>query len=275
MVELYSDMLVAAMAQHHETTDQWSVECDPLTGAMTCAATMPPMGDADASGHTNRLPSSLNDEDSRPDPPLEAHVELEDRCSFTALSDVPDGLSAAPTNHKEATRRPDWELWKAACLAEMNDLINSETIVLGRPPMGAKIVQAMFQYKRKSNAKGQPYKRKARFCARGDTYSAGPEVPIFAPTAPWVTVRSLLSLACANGYVVKTFDVKSAFTWSPNRGPNAEHGVGQSHLVVCSCRESARAQGPWTEPSCSSTPRLLSAGFGIPLSSEERTPSTI
>ena len=94
----------------------------------------------------------------------------------------------------------------------MNDLINSETIVLGRPPMGAKIVQAMFQYKLKSNAKGEPYKRKARYCARGDTYSAGPEVPIFAPTAPWVTVRSLLSLACANGYVVKTFDVKSAFT---------------------------------------------------------------
>ena len=96
MVELYSDMLVAAMAQHHETTDQWSFECDQLTGAMTCAATMPPMGDEDSSGHTNRLPSSLNDEDSRPDPPLEAHVEPEDRCAFKALEDVPDGLSAAP-----------------------------------------------------------------------------------------------------------------------------------------------------------------------------------
>ena len=97
-------------------------------------------------------------------------------------------------------------------MAEMNDLIGSGTLVLGRPPTGAKIVQAMFQYRLKSNDKGEPYKRKARFCARGDTYSAGPEVPIFAPTAPWVTVPCLLSLACANNYVVKTFDVKSAFT---------------------------------------------------------------
>ena len=103
MVKLYSDMLVAAMAQHHETTDQWSFESDPLTGAMTCAAAMPPMGDADASGHTNRLPSSLSDEDSRPHPPIEAHVEPQDRCSFTALSDVPDGLSPTP---RRTTRRP-------------------------------------------------------------------------------------------------------------------------------------------------------------------------
>jgi hypothetical protein len=71
MVAHYLDMLVAAMAQHHETTDQWSFECDPLTGAMTCAATMPPMGDIDAAGDTNRFPSSLNDEDSRLDPLLE------------------------------------------------------------------------------------------------------------------------------------------------------------------------------------------------------------
>ena len=70
----------------------------------------------------------------------------------------------------------------------------------------------MFQFRLKNNDKGEPTKRKARFCARGDTYSAGPEVPIFAPTAPWVTVRCLLSLACANNCVVKTFDVKSAFT---------------------------------------------------------------
>ena len=94
----------------------------------------------------------------------------------------------------------------------MTDLIESGTIALGRPPTGAKIVQAMFQYRLKNNDKGEPNKRKARFCARGDTYSAGPEVPIFAPTAPWVTVRCLLSLACSNNYVVKTFDVKSAFT---------------------------------------------------------------
>ena len=65
---------------------------------------------------------------------------------------------------------------------------------------------------------GAPNRCKARYCARGDTYSAGLDVPIFAPTAPWDTVRALLSMACANNYVVKTFDDKSAFTSVPRTG---------------------------------------------------------
>ena len=76
----------------------------------------------------------------------------------------------------------------------------------------AKIVRSIIQYRLKNNDKGEPDKRKVRFCARGDTYSTGPEVPIFAPTAPWVTVQCFFSMACANNYAIKTFDVKSAFT---------------------------------------------------------------
>jgi len=202
------------MKTHNESMDQWSFECNPVTGALTCSAALTgPSGDSmAAAGHFNRLPSSLTDESTSPDPPIEAHLEPKDRASSIALTDVPDGLSAAPTNHKEALRRPDWNLWKAACMLEMQDLIASGTIVLGMPPSDAKIVQSIIQYRLKMNDDGLPDKRKARFCARGDTYSAGPDVPIFAPTAPWVTVRCLLSVACANNWVVKTFDVKSVFT---------------------------------------------------------------
>ena len=101
MVEHYSDMLVAAMKRREEVTDQWSFECDPVTGAVMCAASMPHLvADTESeAGHRNRLPSSLTDEEDRPDSPVEALVEPNDRCSATAL-----------TGHKKATRRPDWAL---------------------------------------------------------------------------------------------------------------------------------------------------------------------
>ena len=105
-----------------------------------------------------------------------------------------------------------WALWKEACMKEMQDLEASGTIELGGGAHDARIVMSMIQFRLKRDENGAPNRRKARYCARGDTYSAGPDVPIFAPTAPWATVRTLLSVACANNYVVKTFDVKSAFT---------------------------------------------------------------
>ena len=187
MVQFYPDLLEEAMTKRHENVDQWSFECDPVAGALTCSAAYahPSEDDVAAAGHRNRLPSSPNNEEDRPDPPIEAHQEPQDRASSFALTDVPDGRSAAPTNHKKATRRPDWTLWKAACMLEMEDLVASGTIVLGMPPLDAKTVQSMIQYCLKNNDAGLPEKRKARLCARGDTSSAEPDVPIFTPTAPW------------------------------------------------------------------------------------------
>ena len=149
-MEHYSVRLEEATREHHESPNQWSFECNPLTGTTTCAA-WSQQADADtaAASHKNRQPSSLNDEETRPDPPIEAHMESQDRCSTSALLDVLDGLSAAPTNLKEATRRPDWTLWKEACNEEMKDLINNGTIEVGSPPADAKIVQSMIQFRLK------------------------------------------------------------------------------------------------------------------------------
>jgi len=147
-----------------------------------------------------------------PDTPVEAHIEPGDRAAAAAMLEIPAGLSDAPANIREALRRPDWEEWKAAIQAEMDTLIGNNTIELGTPPAGAQIVQAMVQLRLKRDEHGNPSRRKARYCARGDTYSAGPDVPVFAPTAPWATVRALLSIACANKWYVKTFDVAAAFT---------------------------------------------------------------
>ena len=208
MVEEYSTMLVLALQHHNTTHDEYSFECNPVTGAVVCAVAGP-VAEPDP---THPRPSTLIDSEPRSDPPVDAHIEPEDRGASKALTDVPCGLSDAPTSLKEATRRPDWDLWKAACLEEMNGLIDSGTIELATPPADATTVPSLMLFRLKRDENGEPSRRKGRFCARGDLYSAGPDIPIFAPTAPWVTVRMLLSIACANNYVVKTFDVKAAFT---------------------------------------------------------------
>ena len=97
-------------------------------------------------------------------------------------------------------------------MKQIEDLEASGTIELGKPPHDAKVNLSMIQFPPKRDENGAPKRRNARYCARGDTYLAGPDVSIFAPTAPWATVRSLLRMACANNYVVKTFEVKAAFT---------------------------------------------------------------
>ena len=70
----------------------------------------------------------------------------------------------------------------------------------------------MMQFRLRRDEHREPNRQTAYYSARGNTYFAEPDVPIFAPTAPWATVRALLSIACAKNYVVKTFDVKAAFT---------------------------------------------------------------
>jgi len=163
MVEEYSSMLVLALQHHKTTQDEYSFECDPVTGAVVCAAA----GPAPESDAPHSRPSTLIDTESRPDPPVDAHVEPEDRGASKALTDVPCGLSDAPTTLKEATRRPDWDLWKAACLEEMNGLIDSGTIELATPPEGATKVPSLMQSRLKRDENGAPSRRKGRFCARG------------------------------------------------------------------------------------------------------------
>ena len=65
-------------------------------------------------------------------------------------------------------------------MKDMEDLQASGTIELGKPPHDAKVVLSMIQFRLKRD----PNRRKARYCGHGDTYSAGPDVPIYAPTAP-------------------------------------------------------------------------------------------
>jgi hypothetical protein len=235
-IEEYSTELMQAIKDNHVEIDEYSFECSPITGAVTM---MREREEHDADMTTPLSASSLiNHTDSREDAPADAHIEPQDRAVEAAFLSIPAGLSDAPTNLKEAQRRPDWAEWKEACMIEMNTLQESATIVLGIPPPGAKVVPSLTQLRLKRNEDGKPSRRKARFCARGDLYTAGPDVPIFAPTAPWATVRMLLSIACAMKWLVKTFDVAAAFTSVERTGlPDiwlaAPRGLGYPEGQAC------------------------------------------
>ena len=113
-MEQYSNTLEQAHERHHEDHDAYSFECNPITGAVTYAAAGPVQvsepTDAATSDRIHPKRSTLINDEPRPDPPVEAHVEPDDRSASKALQDVPHGLSDAPTNLKTATRRPDWPL---------------------------------------------------------------------------------------------------------------------------------------------------------------------
>jgi hypothetical protein len=201
-----------ALTRCHIATDEFSLESSPVTGAISLRHIS--LSSATSIHDTAPLvgASSMVDLDTMIAIPSEVHEEPGDRATTKALIQILPGLSDSPANLREAMRRPDWPEWKAACLEEMNTLRENDTILLATPPAGATIVQALMQFRLKRDEHGEPSRRKARYCARGDLYSAGPDVPIFAPTAPWATVRILLAIAVANDWLVKTFDVAAAFT---------------------------------------------------------------
>ena len=122
MVEEYSNRLEKALEHHNQEVYSFLLECNNLTGAITCgilpiAAAVNPIERAKLG--IVHIPSTLINEETRPDPAIEAHIEPQDRSAGAALQEVPDGLSDAPTNVREAARRPDWALWKAACMEKM------------------------------------------------------------------------------------------------------------------------------------------------------------
>ncbi|KAJ1466393.1 hypothetical protein T484DRAFT_1861754, partial [Baffinella frigidus] len=189
-VDEYASSLHDAVTRLMLKDDDYALEYSPITASVTMAkpppaATSdspiygdmpqlqppsPELGPRQPDGDTHLRPgSSMVDLSLLPDTPTEAHVAPIDRAASSAMLEIPAGLSDAPANIREALRRPDWEEWKKAIQAEMDTLIGNNTIELGTPPAGAQIVQAMVQLRLKRDEHGNPSRRKARYCARGDT----------------------------------------------------------------------------------------------------------
>jgi len=111
-----------------------------------------------------------------------------------------------PTSFKEAAFHDEW---KEAMQKEYDALIKNDTWKLVDPPFGTKPIG---YNKNKYKADGSLDKHKARLVAKGFAQKEGVDYEeIFAPTAKWATIWTLLALAAQNGWKVHQMDVKTAF----------------------------------------------------------------
>ena len=107
------------------------------------------------------------------------------------------------------------EEWRKAELAELASLRERHVWDLVPRPANANIVTCKWVYKTKEDAEGNPVKRKARLVARGFTQVEGIDYEeTFAPTAKFVTIRLIISLATSLGWPMEQADIDTAFLWS-------------------------------------------------------------
>jgi Reverse transcriptase (RNA-dependent DNA polymerase) len=110
---------------------------------------------------------------------------------------------------------PDWDLYRAAILLEIEQLEKLECWdVMGQSelPSGANILPGTWAFKLKRYPDGRARKHKARFCARGDLQIEGKDyTDKWAPVVSWSTVRMLLCLSISQGWKTRQVDFDNAF----------------------------------------------------------------
>eukprot|EP00253_Pinus_taeda_P005716 PITA_05716 len=110
-----------------------------------------------------------------------------------------------PTSFKEAASHDEW---KEAIQKEYDALIKNGTWKVDRP-LGTKPIGCKWVYKNTYKADGSLDKHKARLVAKGFAQKEGVDYEeTFAPTAKWVTIRTLFALAAQNGFAVKGHEHK-------------------------------------------------------------------
>lgn len=117
-----------------------------------------------------------------------------------------------PKHYKEAVHSKYGSQWMKAMVEELNAIEDNDTWELVNLPYGRKAIGSKWIYKVKRNADGTVERRKARLVGQGFSQKFGQDyVEVFAPVARTTTMRLLLSIAGTNGYIVKHYDIKTAF----------------------------------------------------------------
>ncbi|KAI2510177.1 hypothetical protein MHU86_4209 [Fragilaria crotonensis] len=109
------------------------------------------------------------------------------------------------------------ELWYESMDIELQALHNKKTMTeINRVdvPHGKQIVKSTWAFKKKRRPNGEMYKRKSRFCIRGDLQILDDNDSTFSPVVDWSTVRLLFIICVALGMKSRTIDFNSAFVQS-------------------------------------------------------------
>jgi hypothetical protein len=121
-----------------------------------------------------------------------------------------------PNTYKQAMKSKDVTEWKAAISKEMNNLSKMDVWEPQQLPEGKKVLGGRWVSARKSAPDGNPERFKARYVAKGFKQVAGLEFgETFAPTATFVSLWLLLTIAAQYGWPVHSFDFVAAYLNSP------------------------------------------------------------
>ena len=117
---------------------------------------------------------------------------------------------------EQVMRSPDAHEWKKAMDKEINTLVgmNTWTIVPRSKALaaGKKVIKVTWAFRQKRDPMGNPTKKKARLCVRGDTMIAGVDYgESFSPVVQWSSVRLMLILSIVHGLETRQVDYVNAF----------------------------------------------------------------
>ncbi|MCO5603072.1 hypothetical protein L7F22_057216 [Adiantum nelumboides] len=102
--------------------------------------------------------------------------------------------------------------WQEAMNEEMDALYGNETWELVPLPKGKKPIGCRWVYKVKHDSDGSVSRYKARLVAKGYAQTYGIDYEeMFAPVAKMATIRVIIAVAAAKGWILHQMDVKNVF----------------------------------------------------------------
>jgi hypothetical protein len=124
-------------------------------------------------------------------------------CHFYAIS--------VPSSFKQAMKSPEKEEWLKAIAVELNNPKEMRVWAVAQLPPDKKALKGRWFFATKPGADGSNVHFKARFVAKGFTQVAGVDFnATFVPTATFVSLCLLLTVAAANHWPVHSFDFVAA-----------------------------------------------------------------
>ena len=122
---------------------------------------------------------------------------------------------ADPKTYKQAMKQPDAVLWREACKAEVDSLIDNKVFSVVDRPLNKPVITSKWIFKKKKGASGKVEKYKARVVARGFMQEEGVDyTETYSPTVRLESIRLMLAAAAANGWHMEQMDVTTAFLYA-------------------------------------------------------------
>lgn len=121
-------------------------------------------------------------------------------------------VESVPNSFMEAMKSPDAAKWKEACRAEIRAHARNHTWDLVYRPPGVRVIGHKWVFALKRDEHGNIIRYKARLVALGCFQTFGVDyTSTYSPVASLNTVRIFLAVCCQLGFVVKQYDVETAF----------------------------------------------------------------